>query len=146
MTTPTPPTPLPGTLIRSQADLHAMWEGLMQPLGFSARSLWFCLLDPDRRVLPTLTEITEMADQPDGEGPAAFARLVRHLVPDDATSCAMLLARPGRRRLRVSDRRWAGALLAACAAEGVPVWPVHLATDEAVVVVPPDALLEARIA
>jgi hypothetical protein len=53
-------------VIRSQADLEALWKKLMGPGGFGGLSLWMLLID-DEIALPQITEITDAIDPPDDD-------------------------------------------------------------------------------
>jgi hypothetical protein len=41
-----------------------------------------------------------------------------------------------------ADRAWASAVLGAARRHGVPLWPVHLANDEELLVATPDDLID----
>ena len=47
-------------IIHGQADLEDAWRTLMEPLGFSRRSLWLMFIDADDRPMPQLTEIEDL--------------------------------------------------------------------------------------
>ncbi len=47
-------------IIHGQADLEDAWRTLMEPLGFSRRSLWLMFIDADDRAMPQLTEIEDL--------------------------------------------------------------------------------------
>ena len=47
-------------IIHAQADLEDAWRTLMEPLGFSRRSLWLMFIDADDRPMPQLTEIEDL--------------------------------------------------------------------------------------
>lgn len=129
-------------LIRSQADLEHLWRVLMHPLGFTETSLWAMVVGADGRPVPTLTEITDLADLPDADEARSLAAFLGDLVDDlvPGGRVALLRCRPGRGRARADDLAWAAALHAAFAAAGVPAHVLHLATDDQVLPVPLDAL------
>lgn len=128
--------------ITSQADLERLWRVLMRPLGFTETSLWAMLVDADGRPVPTLTEITELADLPDPGETFSMAAFLGDLLAEHVPGgrVALLRTRPGRGRARPEDLAWAAALHAAFAAAGVPAHVVHLATDDQVLPMPLDAL------
>lgn len=129
-------------LVRSQADLEEVWRSLMQPLGFGGRSVWLVQLGPDRRPVPVITEITDCDDRPDpdhGAGVAAALREADAHVPGG--SFAFLVSRPGRSAVTRDDLAWAVFLHECGRAAGLPVEPVHLATDDDIVPLPLDDLL-----
>ena len=128
--------------LRTQADLHQQWRAMMGPLGFGGRRLWVLFLEPDDRPTELLLQIDDVAEEPrEGETDSLLdlCREVRN--QHDLGRVAVLLSRPGGRTLRPGDRRWGRALLASARALGVPLAPVHLANDEAVVPLTGDDLL-----
>ncbi len=101
--------------VRSQDDLDRHWRALMGKLGFAHR--------------PEPTTLTNLMD------------LLGRLLGDEPSgTVAFLLARPGLDPITPADRDWAAALTRAAAVAGVPIEPVHLATDHAVRVFAPDDL------
>lgn len=128
--------------VRTQADLEHTWRHLMEPLGFSRRSVWMMLLDDDDRPRPGLTEIEGCERPPEPDLLAGFADLARTLLDDVAPRgrWAFLLTRPGGAGVTDTDRAWAHGLVTACRAAGVPTEVVHLATDVDLVPLPYDAL------
>lgn len=128
--------------ITTQADLERLWRVLMRPLGFTETSLWAMLVDADGRPVPTLTEITELADLPDPGETRSMAAFLGDLLAEHGPGgrVALLRTRPGRGRARPEDLAWAAALHAALDAAGVPAHVVHLATDDQVLPMPLDAL------
>ncbi len=138
---PSPDDPMP-----DQRALHERWCALMGPLGFSTRSLWFARVDVDRRMVPPLVQIDECPVTPD---PAGVRRLLGHartFVDEEAPdgSLAVLLSRPGRGAITDDDREWARALIDAGRYTRVPLEPLHLATDEVLIPLAPDALAATR--
>lgn len=123
--------------IRTQADLQAAWQHLLQPLGFRDRSLWVMYLDEHDRPAPQLVEIAEVPERLDAEVLAGFADFVAD-AHDASHRVAVLLSRPGGSTLSPADRTWARDLYDAFRAAGVPAEVLHVATDTAVVPVPMD--------
>lgn len=122
-----------------------MWELLMWPLGFSARSLWITFIDEGGHPLQALVEIGELEDL--GDDPASepdvaplFDMLTHVLGDDPEVSVAFLVVRPGRAGLHDEDRRLAAALLAGARRAGLPCHPVHVADDVRLAAVTPDDL------
>ncbi len=128
-------------------DPHALftyWRALMGPLGFSRPLLWLCFISADDRPTTFLTQIDELPEFPDDEPLLTNLMYVARKILDeevDGGSLAVLLSRPGTAGMTDSDRAWARGLNAACQTAGVPMRPVHLATDEAVRVFALDDLL-----
>ena len=129
-------------LIRTQADLDEAWRHLIRPLGFHRRSLWLLLIGADGRPTPVITEITDLPDAPDAETIDGLAQLLAHFVSDVEPDgrWALLLSRPGSHATDGSDRGWVGALYAVCRERRIAHDVVHLATDNAVIPVPLDAV------
>lgn len=131
--------------VTQQRDLHRMWELLMWPLGFTARSLWVTFVDTDGRPLQALVEIGELDDlggDPGAEPDVAplFHVLDQVLGDGPAVSVAFLVVRPGRAGLQAEDRRLAAALLAGARRAGIHCHPVHVADDVRLAAVTPDDL------
>lgn len=132
--------------IRTQADLHELWCGLMEPLGFGKHSIWMMRITSDRRPVPQILEIAETEEVPgdvDGHGLPEVLRMLDAGEPGH--SFAFLRSRPGR-GVSGDDRAWATFLHDAGRVAGVRVEVVHLATDEEVVPLPLDALGTRRTA
>ena len=145
MTNPIPPLLPPGDMpsIRTQLDLHAHWRALMGPLGFSKRTLWLMFVGPDGGVDGHLTQIDLVPARPVQRMLDQLLRTCAEILTHDrppGTTVAFLRSRPGSGPLDEEDVAWATGLLAAAAAAGVPCWPVHVANDEQVAVVPVDDL------
>lgn len=120
--------PPPGTIVRSHAELFAVWHGLMGGGGFSCASLWHLFLDADDRLLPVLVPIDDLPAEPDLTMLRTLKAIVGDLVGNGyAASVAMLLSRPGPSSMCEQDRRWARGVRATFGND-LPVWPVHLAT------------------
>lgn len=123
------------TPIHNAQELHERWQGLMRPLGFSRRYLYFALIDRDRRMVPQLHEVSDFPIEAHPQGAAQLMEIFRHLTsPEDPEfSIALLIARPGRGPMDAADRAWARELVAAAGRARVPLEPIHLATDATLV-------------
>ncbi|NUR07865.1 MAG: hypothetical protein HOQ22_05700 [Nocardioidaceae bacterium] len=129
--------------IRTQADLPAMWRTLMTPLGFARRRLYLTFVLGDGCAVPHLTELDDLPEQPGDLAVDNLMAMCAALLENSLTEGSrpvLLLARPGAARLTDSDRAWGTALLAAAEAHRVPLWPVHVAGDDDVVVLAPGDL------
>jgi hypothetical protein len=136
------PPPPPGTPVRSNAELAEVWRGLMGPGGFGTTSLWIVFLDDDGCLTPVIVPVDDLPDEPDDLSMRNLGRLIGQLLRDlAAASVALLLSRPGPRAMTEADRRWARALRTAV--DGLPAWPVHLATRGHIQVFAPDDLVVA---
>lgn len=130
--------------LRTQADLHRQWRAMMGPLGFGGRRLWVLFLQPDDRPTELLMQIDDIPDQPRAGESDSLLRLCREVRAEHRLGrVAVLLSRPGSGSVRASDRRWGRALLDSARSLDVPLAPVHLATDDAVLPLTADDLLVA---
>ena len=126
--------------IHTQADLHELWCGLMEPLGFSEQSIWMLRIAPDRRPLPQVVKIAEAEEVPSTADGHGFPEVLRMLDQGEpGHSFAFLRSRPGR-GVTHEDRAWAAFLHEAGRVAGVSVEVVHLATDEEITPLPLDAI------
>jgi len=127
--------------IRSQDDLHRHWRALMGPLGFSGRQLWLHVIGEDRRPTPMLLQVDEVPEDPEPAMLDGMMAVLGEMLADaPGGSVALLLARPGCTPMTAADRRFAQAVAAAGRRSGVPLEPLHLATDEEVRTFAPDDL------
>jgi hypothetical protein len=129
------------TLVRSQADLEAVWKVLMGRQtaggGFGGHSLWLLLIDSDDVPAPQVIEITDAVEPPDDFMVSSLAVFLEHL-SEDAPRFAFLRSRPGHGGLTAEDRAWARSLYEAGRRAGVPLEVVHRACDHDLVAVPMD--------
>ncbi len=128
--------------IHTLPEMHLHWRRIVGRPGFASRELWVTLLDPDHRVLPTLQVIEDLTRHP-------TRRFVRNLIGvyDDVLarsapggSIGMMLARPGGSTLTAADLRWSQALQCEATRRAVPLWPLFIAADDAVVPADPEDL------
>ncbi len=136
----TPTSPLQ-TVVRSDADLAALWAVLMGDEGFTRRSLWLLFIEDDGRPAPVVVPIDDIPAQPDPELCRGLAGVVAGLKDRVGLgSVAALLSRPGDSAMCENDRRWARQLVQLSGLSRR--WPVHLATADRVQVFAADDLLE----
>lgn len=126
--------------IRSQADLERAWRTVMEPLGFSSRSMWLMFIAPDDRPLPRLGQVDELPDDLAPEELDDFAGFLRDHPAAEGARVAILLTRPGPGGLTHADRQWAAGVHAACVRAGVVTEVLHVATDTHLLPVPLDDL------
>lgn len=135
--------PIPTTPIRTHHDLLTLWEAIVGEPGFGRRTLWLSFLDDDHRPMKMILPFDDM---PESVDTTAVGRLfdcvkearVAGTIP--YASVVVMFSRPGSGRIREDDRAWARALHELLA-DQTPRWPVHLATDDGVVVLAPDDLV-----
>src|SRR4051794_21273893 len=85
--------------IRTQAELEQLWGSAVSPAADGQHRLWLLRIDPDRRAVPRIVEITGAVDPPDPDDDmtAGLVTLLRCLVEDEpGSSVAALRSRPGR--------------------------------------------------
>jgi hypothetical protein len=128
-------------VIRTEADLHALWRRLMGGGGFSTRSLWMIFLEADGRTQPLVVPIDDLPDEPHQAFLDGLRQIVSGLITEGvAASVAILLSRPGHGPMTDDDRCWARGLRATLGRE-FGRWPVHLATHDQIRVFAPDDLV-----
>jgi hypothetical protein len=131
------------TVVRTPAELFAVWEGLMGPGGFGTASLWLIFFDAEHRLQPVISPIEDIPAEPDAALIDALASILDEPLADGpGSSAALLLSRPGPVQMTAADRRWAQALRAGLS-ERLAAWPLHLATRDRVQVFAPDDLIPA---
>lgn len=131
--------------LRTQADLEQRWRTLMEPLGFSAPSLWLMLIEPDDRPLPQLIEVAELPEELDAVDAESFGKFLHTVLTElpgvlPGTRVAMLLVRPGGGAPGATDRTRAVALYDGCRRHEVLVDVIHAATDTDLAPIPMDAV------
>lgn len=135
--------PIPTTPIRTHHDLFAFWEAIVGEPGFGRRTLWLSFLDDDQQPLKLILPFDDMPESVDTTTIDRLFDTVREARAEGAipyASLAVMFSRPGSGRIREGDRAWARALHDLLS-DQTPRWPVHLATDDGVVVLAPDDLV-----
>jgi hypothetical protein len=136
------PPPLPGTVIRTHAELARLWRRLMGSGGFGTATIWLVFFDADSRVQSLIVPIDDIPREPDLRFTRNLATIIADLVDGDAVaSVALLVSRPGPRAMCDADRRWARVLREQLG--DYARWPIHLATHDRVQVFAPDDLVAA---
>lgn len=134
-----PYSPLPAeTLddpVHSDADLGQRWRTLMGDPGFGERLIWFGFVDSRRRMVKVLHQMSIPREPKPRHGDELFTLLrgVLDGLPDPDSTAALLITRPGRCTVTDTDRRWSTMLTEAAARHRVPIEPIFLANDEALV-------------
>ena len=131
--------------VRTDADLRQRWRALMGELGFAGHSLWMNLVDRGGRMTPMLMQVEALDEHPEVRMLDNLMGICAELVADvePGGRPAFLLTRPGSAALNEWDRRWARGLVESAGRCGLPLWPVHRANDEVLLVVAPDDLAPA---
>jgi hypothetical protein len=127
--------------VRSDLDIYHVWRLLMGPLGFGARRLWVTFTDASGRVSPAIQQIEDIPARAGVSDCDGLMTVLQHLQPFFAGGAvALLYSRPGRRPMGDDDRSWARSLTRAARQADIPLWPVHFANDEELLVFAPDDL------
>lgn len=130
--------------LRTQSDVHRMWELVMQPLGFGSTSLWFTFVDDRDAPLPMVVELAEIDESgfPSGDDVAHLYSLLEQASADPGgiASVAFLITRPGRGGILETDRRLAALLLGGARRSRLGCQPIHVAHDLAILTITPDDL------
>jgi len=130
--------------VRTDADLLRHWRALMSAGGFTQRSLWTIWFDERGDSLPIIVPIDDVPERPDDQLVDNLISTLGQIIDEsEASTAAVLLSRPGDPRKGAGDLVWARALLASARRQGVPMWPVHLATANQIQAFTPDDLVAA---
>ena len=130
-------------VLDDQVSLLRAWRHLVGPRdAHRGHSVWLMLIDEHDHPMAGVLEIEHCVDLPEPEQLDSMIAMLRDLLDDVAPGgrVALLRSRPGTHPVDAEDRRFVGALLAACRRGGLPADLVHLATADRVVPVPPDDL------
>lgn len=134
--------------IRNQRDLEEHWRSLMGPLGFGERQLWVGFIDADDMMTPLLLQINDLPGLPTRDSLDSLMFVAEQTLAEQLPEgrLAVLLCRPGSSHLTEPDLSWARGLTSAAQRNGIPMEPVHFASDERLQVFAPDDLVERRSA
>ena len=121
--------------IQTQADLHATWRRLIQPLGFGSRCLFLMFIDPEGVPVPQLTELTDLPARPAPGDTAGLERFLGHF-GGSGIRLAVFVGSPGSGLPSADDRAWAEAIYLACHRVDVRCETVHLGTSTAITPLP----------
>jgi hypothetical protein len=130
--------PLADIPIRSADDLTARWAAVLEPLSFTARSLWLSWLDSGGLMLPLVMPIDDLPELPDAELLQGVRRVhvgVSQSHLGDGGHFALALSRPGPSTITTTDAAWAEGLRAALDGTPIPGWSLHVAAAGAVLAV-----------
>ena len=95
----------------------------------------------DGRVSPVLPQIDDVPPRTSPVECNDLMTMLDHVRPFFAGGAvALLYTRPGRRPMCDDDRTWARSLTRAARRAEIPLWPVHFANDEELLVFAPDDL------
>jgi len=127
--------------VRTDQDIFHVWRLLLGPLGFGCRRLWVTLTDAEGRVSPVIQQIEDVPPRTSPAECDGLMTMLDHIRPFfDGGAVALLYSRPGRRPMNDDDRSWARSLTRAARQAQIPLWPVHFANDEELLLFAPDDL------
>ncbi len=130
--------------VRTGLDVYHVWRLLMGPLGFGSRRLWVTFTDLDGRVSPVVQQVDDVPPRAGTADCDGLMTVLDHVRPVfEGGAVALLYTRPGSRPMHDDDRSWARSLSAAARASEIPLWPVHFANDQQLLVFAPDDLAAA---
>ena len=130
-------------ILKTDADVTAMWQKLIDPLGWNDIRVYVNVIDADRRPTPVVLEVDEIPGRFTEGDARALMRIYAHLIHKNAAggSIAILVCRPGPPQLTDDDRTCCRNLYSAGRAAGIPLELLHVGTDTATVPVPMDEVV-----
>lgn len=134
-------SPLPPDLVvRTPAELTALWRTCLGGLEFGDRMLWMLVLGAGGRAGGPLLQITDLPEGPYGVPLADLAAFVEEILEAAPAggSVALLMTRPGSAPWHFGDRAWSRYLQSAAGLLGARRWPVHRARTGVLEICPPD--------
>lgn len=103
------------------------------------RTLWFVMLDGERRPLPVIVPVDHVPDEPDVRMVNELGRAWHGIGQGEpGASILLMLERPGSADASVEDHAWRVALGAAAVEHDLTVAAFFVATADGVVVLAPD--------
>ena len=98
------------------------------------RTLWFVMLDGERRALPLIVPVDHVPEEPDVRMVNELGHAWREMLHGEpGASIVLMLERPGAADASFEDRAWAVALRAAAAEHDLAVAGFFLASADGVV-------------
>lgn len=127
--------------LSSQAALARAWRNLTHAAPFTRHSVWLMLIDDEDRAFRPVVELEDAVEPPDEPGLRLVVDFLADLVAavgHGGVRLAALRSRPGGGPPLEADLDWARALRAAARHAGLECEAVHFASDDHLVVVPPE--------
>lgn len=119
--------------LADDAALLAFAKFLHDGIAPRRRTLWFVLLDRERRPLPVIVPIDHVPDEPDALMVSNLGQAWHEISQDEpGLSVVLLLERPGPAAASFDDLAWRVALRAAAAEHDIAVAAFFLATAHGV--------------
>ncbi|MFI2362553.1 hypothetical protein [Promicromonospora sp. NPDC019610] len=130
---------IPGHPLVDDAALLAFAHLLHGGIRPRRRTLWFALLDGERRPLPVVVPVDLVPELPDPIGVGNLGRVWHQILRGEpGASVVVVLERPGPGDPSFEDRAWHAALRSAAADQGLTVAAFFLATADGVAALAPE--------
>jgi hypothetical protein len=120
--------------VRTDADVLARVDAIIDPAARRDRTLWLFFLNPDDTQANVLMPIDDIPAYPGPDDAEGLFEMLGDLTDPDGLGLSLVLTitRWGTTDLTESDRRWAATLSRGAAQAGTPVRMFCLATPEGV--------------
>ena len=120
--------------VRTDADVLARVDAIIDPASRKDRTLWLFFFNPDGTQANVVMPIDDIPAYPGPDEAEGLFEMLAHLFDPGGPGGSLVLTvtRPGPAGLTDSDRRWAAILNRGAADNGTPVRMVCLATPEGV--------------
>jgi len=130
---------IPDQPLADDAALLAFAKFLHDGVAPRRRTLWFVMLDRERRPLPVIVPIDHVPDEPDALMVSNLGRAWHEILQDEpGSSVVLMLERPCPAVASFDDLAWRVALRAAAAEHGITLAAFFLATAHGVGPLTPD--------
>ena len=130
---------IPDQPLADDAALLAFANFLHDGVRPRRRTLWFVMLDGERRPLPVIVPVDHVPDEPDLRLVSDLGRAWREILQcEPGAAILLMLERPGSSAASFEDHAWRVALRAAAAEHDLAVAAFFLATADGVVALAPD--------
>jgi hypothetical protein len=120
--------------VRTDTDVLARVDAIIDPAARRDRTLWLFFLNPDGTQPQVVMPIDDIPAYPEPDDAEGLFEMLAHLFDPDGPggSLVVTITRSGTTELTDSDRRWAAVLSRGAAEAGTPVRMFCLATPEGV--------------
>ncbi len=130
---------IPDQPLADDAALLAFATFLHDGVRPRCRTLWFVMLDGERRPLPVIVPVDHVPDEPDVRVVNDLGRAWREILQGEpGASILLMLERPGSSVASFEDHAWLVALRAVAAEHDLAVAAFFLATADGVAALAPD--------
>ena len=130
---------IPDQALTDDAALLAFARFLHDGVTPRRRTLWFVMLDRERRPLPVIVPVDHVPDEPDPLLVGNLGQAWQEILQDEpGASVLLMLERPGPAAGSFDDLAWRAALHTAAAGHGLTLAAFFLATADGVRPLTPD--------